>query len=67
MVEESFGLESQDEIVHTILNVGVYEGREKMLMLLSGGRSYRWMERELFPELRRIECQVDYTVKTLKK
>ena len=67
LVEEAYGLESQDEIVHTILNVGVYEGREKMLMMLSGGRSYRWMERELFPELRRIECQVDYTVKTLKK
>lgn len=67
LVEESFGLESQDQIVHTILNIGIYEGRELRLMQLSGGRPYRWMERELFPELRRIECQVDYTVKTLKK
>lgn len=67
LAEEAYDLESQEEIVHTILNVGVYEGRELRLMQLSGGRPYRWMERELFPQLRRIECQVDYTVKTFQK
>lgn len=57
------GLESRDRIEYIIRNVGVYEGRERMLMELSGGRPYRWMLRELFPRLRRIECSIDYTVR----
>ena len=45
-------------------NTGVYEGRERKLMDLYGGEPYRWMFREFFPELRRIECKVEYAVKT---
>jgi len=33
-------------------------------MDLYGGEPYRWMFREFFPELRRIECKVEYAVKT---
>ena len=38
------------------------DSREKRLMELSGGRAYRQIFSEMYPELRRMECQVHYTV-----
>lgn len=62
-VEETPTLESRERVEYIIRNVGVYEGRERMLMELSGGRPYRWMLSELFPQLRRIECSIDYSIR----
>ena len=39
-----------------------YDAREKRLMEISGGRPYRQMMAEMYPMLRRMECQVHYTV-----
>lgn len=63
MVEESDNNLWKSDIRRIILNTGVYEGREKRLMDLDGGAPYRWMFREFFPKLRRIECNVEYTIR----
>lgn len=62
-VERCPDLESRERVIDIIRNVGIYEGRERMLMELSGGRPYRWMLKEIFPQLRRIECSIDYTIR----
>lgn len=64
LVEQSDNTAWKNAIERIILNTGVYEGRERKLMDLYGGEPYRWMFREFFPELRRIECKVEYAVKT---
>lgn len=56
-------LESRARVEHIIRNVGIYEGRERQLMELSGGRPYRRMLSEIFPQLRRIECSIDYSIR----
>lgn len=63
LVEESDNTVWKNDIEWTILNLGVYEGREKKLMELYGGDPYRWMFKEFFPELRRVECNVEYTIR----
>ena len=59
LVEASDNTTWKEAITRIILNTGVYEGREKRLMELYSGEPYRWMFREFFPELRRIECNVE--------
>lgn len=49
-------------ILDIIRGTGIFDGREKKLMLLSGGRPYREMLTNLFPQLRRSDYQVLYTV-----
>lgn len=61
-LEQVPSLESKDQIEYIIRNVGIFEGRERRLMDLSGGRPYRWMAKTIFPRLRRIECIIRYTV-----
>ena len=39
-----------------------YDVKERRFSTLSGGRTYRQMMDEMYPKLRRIECQVHYTV-----
>lgn len=63
LVEGSDNTAWKNAIERIILNTGVYEGRERKLMDLYGGEPYRWMFREFFPELRRIECNVEYTIR----
>lgn len=62
-IAEVSDLESRSRVEHIIRNVGIYEGRERQLMDLSGGRPYRRMLSDIFPQLRRIECSIDYTVR----
>ena len=47
------------EIIHSAES---YDAREKRIMGLSNGRTYRQIYDEMYPELRRMECQVHYTV-----
>ncbi|MCD8034776.1 MAG: DUF3575 domain-containing protein [Alistipes sp.] len=63
LVEQSSIPTWKNDIEHIILNTGIYEGRERKLMELYGGYPYRWMAEEFFPELRRIECNVEYTIR----
>jgi len=48
------------EILDIINNVGVFKGREKQLMMLQQGEPYRYMKKNLFPDLQKVECRIVY-------
>lgn len=49
-------------VLEIIRGTDVFDGREKKLMTLAGGVPYRQMKAELFPQLRRTEYQLHYTI-----
>jgi outer membrane protein OmpA-like peptidoglycan-associated protein len=56
-------LPQKEKVLDIISSTGVFEGREAVLMRLDKGTAYRRMYKEMFAELRRVEYQLDYTVK----
>ncbi len=56
------GMAEKYGILEIIRGTDIFDGREKMLMELSGGVPYRRMKAEMFPLLRRCEYRLDYTV-----
>ncbi|MCD7935919.1 MAG: DUF3868 domain-containing protein [Tannerellaceae bacterium] len=61
MVEESW-MAQRYEILRIIDQVGIFEGRELRLMQLDRGEPYREMLHYMFPELRRVEVLVEWTI-----
>lgn len=59
MVEAS-QMAYREQVLALIDGVGLFEGREKRLMDLKGGVPYKYMMKEFFPALRRVEIVVDY-------
>lgn len=57
------GMPYREEVLSIIDGYGIFEGREKRLMELRGGRPYRHMLDSLFPPLRRMVMRIDYTVR----
>lgn len=53
----------KEKILEIISAVGIHEGRKTALMRVNKGIPYQLMLRDMFPELRRVEYQIDYTVK----
>ncbi len=53
----------KDEIINIIETTGEPDARESKLMRLRGGAPWRTMLRDMFPMLRRVEYQIDYSVK----
>lgn len=53
----------RQDVLDIINTVGVFDGREKALMQLSGGNVYRMLLKEFFPTLRRTEYRIIYEVK----
>lgn len=53
-------LPEREEVLRIIDQTDIFKGREKKLMDLNGGHSYRRMRDELFPWLRRVEIVVEY-------
>lgn len=49
------------QALNIIENVDIFQGRERMLMEIYGGSPYREMLKEVFPELRYVEIEVEYT------
>ena len=39
-----------------------FDRREEALRALDGGRPYSRIVREIYPDLRRVECRIDYTI-----
>jgi hypothetical protein len=56
-------LSEREEILTIIRKVPVYDTREELLMKLNGGKSWLFMERELFPASRRVELKIEFTDK----
>lgn len=57
------GMPRKEQVLHIIESTGVFDGREAALMRLDRGVPYRMMLKEMFPELRRVEYQLDYLVR----
>ena len=62
LLEESY-IPYKEEALNIIEFYDIWSGREKYLMDLAGGVPYRAMLKELFPQLRRVEYQIDYIVR----
>ena len=56
-------ISQKEQVLKVIETVCIFDGREAALMRLGGGVPYRLILKDMFPELRRVEYQVDYTVK----
>ncbi|MCD7962215.1 MAG: DUF3868 domain-containing protein [Rikenellaceae bacterium] len=56
-------MDGKYRVLETIASTDVFDGRERLLMNLDGGRPYRYMLREMFPSLRRVEYKVEFNVK----
>lgn len=61
-VEQS-DLAEKYEILTIIDAYDIFDGREKALMDLRGGDPYKYMLKNLFPPLRRMEMEIDYRVR----
>lgn len=62
LVQEDISIENKTEVLDIIRSVDVFDGREKKLMRLSGGKVYKYMLTSLFPRLRRSDYRIEYTV-----
>lgn len=51
------------QVLGIIRDYSIFQGREKVLMDLEGGRIYNELLNELFPKLRRIVLQTNYEVR----
>lgn len=61
LVEESTTL-PKEKILNIISSYDIFDGREKKLMDLNGGDTYRYMLTNTFPQLRRAYWRIDYTI-----
>ena len=56
------GMPDEDRVLDIIENYGVFEGREKRLMDLKNGQPYRYMLKQFFPKLRRVDYKITYKI-----
>lgn len=57
---QNTGFAYKNQVVGIIERYGIFDGREKQLMLLDGGRIYRMLLKDYFPQLRRTEFRITY-------
>jgi hypothetical protein len=53
-------LYEREEVLEIIRRVRSYDTREALLRELNGGQAWLFMEREIFPQLRRVELRIEY-------
>lgn len=59
-------LKYKNKILEVIRNKGIFNGREKDLMLLDQGKPYLEIQKELFPFLRKVCIKINYKTTTNK-
>lgn len=62
LVEASY-MEHKNEVLAVIRSGQSLDAREQSLKKIGGGTAYQYMLKEFYPQLRRVLCQVDYTVR----
>ena len=60
---EEYPLSNKSEIFHIMNTVNDLDARERAISKVAGGRPYKIIYEELYPKLRRVVCEVNYTVK----
>lgn len=56
----------KDQVIGIIENTEIFDGRESKLKTLDGGRIWQYMEKNMFPKLRRVSCRIGYLKKINK-
>lgn len=56
-------MKDKDKVLQVITSQDAPDSKEAALKRVAGGVPYRYMLKEMFPELRRVEYQVDYSVR----
>lgn len=59
---ENSDMVEKGRILQIIHSIGIFDGREKQLMLLDNGKPYRYMLDTYFPLLRKADYTVEYTL-----
>ena len=59
----NYSVAYKDEIINIINTVRDLDVREQRIRNLSYGDPYRQIARDLYPQLRRVDCQINYTVR----
>ena len=60
---ENYPLSNKDEIFYIMNTVNDLDARENAISKVGGGRPYKIIYEEIYPKLRRVVCEVNYTVK----
>ncbi|MDR2626558.1 MAG: DUF3868 domain-containing protein [Dysgonamonadaceae bacterium] len=60
---EDYQVAYKSEILRIINTEQDMDRREQKIMALGEGRPYRQIARDLYPKLRRVDCQINYTVR----
>jgi hypothetical protein len=60
---EDYPLSNKNEILHLMNTVSDLDEREKAISRVGGGNPYKIIYEEIYPKLRRVVCEVNFTVK----
>ena len=60
---EDYPLSNKNEIIGLMNSISDLDQRERAISQVAGGRPYKIIYEELYPRLRRVVCEVNYTVK----
>lgn len=66
-IEEAVGLPRKDEAAYILRTAETEAAKESQIRRLDGGRFYQTIYRDIFPKLRRIECQIGFTEIRMQK
>ena len=59
----SYPVSYKEEMINIINTVQDPDARERRIQQLGGGDPYRQIFRDLYPKLRRVDCQINYTAR----
>ena len=60
----NYSVSYKDEILNIINTVRDLDQRERRIQQLGNGEPYRQIFRDLYPKLRRVDCQINYTARS---
>lgn len=66
-IEEAVGLPNKEEAAYILRTAGSEAAKESQIRRLDGGRFYQTIYNDIFPKLRRIECQIGFTEIKMQK
>jgi len=59
----NYSVAQKDEILQIINTVQDFDTREQRIKSLGNGEPYRQLFHDLYPQLRRVDCQINYTAR----
>ena len=66
-IEEAVGLPKKEEAAYILRTAGSEAAKESQIRRLDGGKFYQTIYNDIFPKLRRIECQIGFTEIKMQK